>query len=138
MLNLDSSVFIVVVLVWLLLMVLDKLYFKPVGKVIDERDAKIKRESNLIDSMTAEMEEKTLHIETTLKDTRKEAAHIKEELIKKGESVREKIVTDAREKSKELFNSKMIQLDREIEDAEKQLADQVTLFSDKLKEIFIN
>lgn len=138
MLNLDSSVFIVVVLVWLLLMVLDKLYFKPVGKVIDERDAKIKRESNLIDSMTAEMEEKTLHIETTLKDTRKEAARIKEELIKKGESVREKIVTDAREKSKELFNSKMIDLDREIADAEKQLADQVTLFSDKLKEIFIN
>ena len=138
MLNLDSSVFIVVVLVWLLLMVLDKVYFKPVGTVIDEREAKIKRESDLIDAMTADIEEKTLHIETTLKDTRKEAARIKEELIKKGESVREKIVTDAREKSKELFKSKMIELDREIEDAEKQLVDQVALFSDKLKEIFIN
>jgi F-type H+-transporting ATPase subunit b len=138
MLNLDSSVFIVVVLVWLLLMVLDKVYFKPVGTVIDEREAKIKRESDLIDAMTADIEEKTLHIETTLKDTRKEAARIKEELIKKGESVREKIVTDAREKSKELFKSKMIELDREIADAEKQLVDQVALFSDKLKEIFIN
>jgi F-type H+-transporting ATPase subunit b len=138
MLNLDSSIFIIVVLVWLLLMVLDKLYFKPVGTVIDERDAKIKRESDLIDSMTVEIEEKTLHIETTLKDTRKEAARIKEELIKKGESVREKIVTDAREKSKELFNSKMIELEGEIAAAEKQLVEQVALFSAKLKEIFIN
>lgn len=138
MLNLDSSVFIVVVLVWLLLMVLDKLYFKPVGTVIDQREAKIKRESAQIESMTAEIEEKTRHIETTLKDAKKDASRIKEELIKKGETVREKIVTDAREKSKELFNSKMIELEREIAAAEEQLVKQIALFSDKMKEIFIN
>lgn len=138
MLNLDSSLFVVVVLVWLLLMVLDKLYFKPVGAVIDERETKIKRESAQIESMTNEIEEKTRHIETVLKDAKKESTKIREELIKKGEEVREKIAADARKRSKEHFASKMKDLDIEITEAEKKLVQEIGLFSDKMKEIFIS
>lgn len=137
MLNLDSSLFVVVVLVWILLMVLDKLYFKPVGKVIDERETKIERESAQIESMTNEIEEKTRHIETVLKDAKKESGKIKEELIKKGEDVREKILADARKRSRERFDAKMKDLDVEIADAEKKLEQEIGLFSEKMKEIFI-
>ncbi len=137
MLNLDSSLIVVVVLVWLLLMVLDKLYFKPVGKIIGERDTKIKRESAQIDAMTTEIQEKTQHIETVLKDAKRESGKIKEELIKKGEEVREKILADARKRSKELFDSKMKELDGELSEAEKTLEKEIGLFSDKMKEIFI-
>lgn len=137
MLNLDSSLFVVVVLVWLLLMVLDKIYFKPVGKVIDERETKIKSESSQIETMTNEIEEKTQHIETVLKDAKRESGKIKEELIKKGEEVREQIAADARKRSKERFDSKMKDLDVEIAEAEKKLEQEIGLFSDKIKEIFI-
>lgn len=138
MLNLDSSLFVVIVLVWLLLMVLDKLYFKPVGAVIDERETKIKHESAQIESMTGEIEEKTRNIETVLKDAKKESTKIREELIKKGEEVREKIAADARKRSKEHFASKMKDLDIEITEAEKKLVQEIGLFSDKMKEIFIS
>lgn len=138
MLNLDSSLFIIVVLVWLLLMVLDKLYFKPVGAVIDKRETKIESETAQIESMSNEIEEKTRNIETVLKDAKKESAKIKEELIKKGEEVREKIAADARKRSKEHFLSKMKDLDIEIAEAEKKLVQEIGIFSDKMKEIFIS
>jgi F-type H+-transporting ATPase subunit b len=119
-------------------MVLDKLYFKPVGAVIDERETKIERETARIESMSNEIEEKTRGIETVLKDAKKESAKIKEELIKKGEEVREKIAADARKRSKEHFVSKMNDLDIEIAEAEKKLVQEIGLFSDKMKEIFIS
>ncbi|MCP5107487.1 MAG: ATP synthase F0 subunit B [bacterium] len=138
MLNLDISVVVIALLVWLLMVLLNKIYFKPVGRVINERETKIEKESNQIESMTGEIEEKTQHIETVLKDAKKESTRIKEELIQKGEEVREKIITDARQNSKTLFQSKMKELDGQIAEAEKKLEQEISLFSDKMKEIFIS
>ena len=73
-----------------------------------------------------------------LKDAKKESTRLKEELIKKGETIREQIIIDARETSRKHFETKMKELDREIAGAEKKLEKQISEFSDKMKEIFIN
>ncbi|MCP4150326.1 MAG: ATP synthase F0 subunit B [bacterium] len=117
--------------------VLNKIYFKPVGNIIDERESKIEKENALIESMTSEIETKTQHIEKALKDAKKEASSIKEELIKKGESLREQLITDARNESKITLDAKLNELDKEIADAEQNLEQQVSVFSDKIKKIFI-
>lgn len=103
-----------------------------------QRESKIQAESGQIESMTLEIEEKTQHIEQTLKDAKKESTRIREELIKKGETIREQIITDARETSREHFETKMKELDREIAGAEEKLEKQISVFSEKMKEIFIN
>lgn len=137
MLNLDITLIVVSALVGVLLVVLNKLYFKPVGQIIEERETKIKNETRQLESMTLDVEEKTQHIETILKDTQKESRKIKEELIKKGESVREQIVAEAREDSRTLFDRRMKQLDQEISAAEKSLVQEIGVFSEKIKEIFV-
>ena len=130
-------VIFVALLVWILMVVLDRLYYKPIGQVIEERDSKIKKESGQIESKTNEIEEKTHHIEKILIDAKKESSGIKEELIKKGEEVREQVITDARENSKKTFETKMKQLDEEIAAAGKKLEQEIQVFSDRIKEIFI-
>lgn len=138
MLNIDIyNVVFVAALVWFLMVVLNKIYYKPVGQVIEERDSKIKKESSQIESKTNEIEEKTHHIEKILIDAKKESSRIKEELIKKGEEVRGQIITDARENSKKTFETKMKQLDEEIAAAGKKLEQEIQVFSDRIKEIFI-
>lgn len=137
MLDLDITLIVVSALVGLLLVVLNKLYFKPVGQVIEERETKIESETRHLEAITLDVEEKTQHIETILKDTQKESRKIKEELIKKGEAVREQIVAEAREESKTLFDQRMKQLDDEIETAEKSLEQEIGVFSEKIKEIFV-
>ena len=135
-LNIYNVVF-VAVLVWLLMVVLDKIYYKPVGRIVNERNSKIEKESSQIESMTNEIGEKTQHIEKIIIDAKKESSRIKEALIKKGEEVRGQIITDARGNSKKTFETKMKQLDEEIAAAGKKLGQEIEVFSDRIKEIFI-
>ena len=50
----------------------------------------------------------------------------------------EQIITDARETSRKHFETKMKELDKEIAGAGKKLEKQISVFSRKMKEIFIN
>lgn len=137
MLNLDSSLLFVALLVWLLMVVLNKIYFKPVGLVLEQRESKIESESNRIETMTYEIDEKTQQIEKKLKDAKQDSARIKEELIKKGEEAREQLLTRTRGESQKLRALKMKELDAQIIAAEEKLSQEVGVFSDRLKEIFI-
>jgi len=137
MLDLDISLFFISALVGILMVVLNKIYLKPVGQILEERETKIEKETNQIETMSRKIDEKTQDIEKVLKNTQMESRKIKEELIKKGEEVREQIIANAREKSKTMFDTKMKQLDDEIITAEKKLEQQIGAFSDKIKDIFL-
>jgi F-type H+-transporting ATPase subunit b len=117
--------------------ILNKIYFNPVGKIINERENKIARDSQKLESMTAEIEDKTRTIEKVLADSRRESLHLQEELIQKGEAVRDRMIVEAREKSKSLFDQKMRQLDSEISRAEEQLSGDIESFSRKVRDTFL-
>lgn len=137
MLDLDSSLFIVIALVWILMLILDRVYFRPVKNVINEREGKLALESEQIEKMTQEIEEKTGRIENILSEAKWDAAALKEELIQEGEEIKEKIRIDTREESKKIFADKMKELDREIIAAREKLEKDIDLFSRKIKEKFI-
>jgi F-type H+-transporting ATPase subunit b len=137
MLDLDISVIFISLLILLLMALLNKLYYRPVGNIIKNREEKIKQDSTQLESMTSEIEEKTLAIEQVLLDTKKETIHLKEELIQKGEEVRDQIIDEARKKSKALFERKMIELDGEISLAEKKLIDEIRAFNQQLKKTLL-
>lgn len=103
---------------------------------MEEREGKIEKDSKEIEDLALEIDEKTDEIEVVLKNARKESMKIKEELIKKGEEVRENILAESREGSKKLFTEKMSELDRELRKSEEQLKEQVDIFSRKIQEIF--
>ena len=137
MLDLNSSIFVVIALVWIIMIILDRVYFKPVKDVIDQREGKIALESEKIDKMTQEIEEKTGSIEHILKEAKWDAAGIKEQIIKEGEEIRERIIINTRVESKKMFADKMKELEQEIFAAEEKLEKEIDLFSQKIKEIFI-
>lgn len=138
MLELNFTIIIVSVLVGFLMVVLNHLYYKPIGQVIEERESKIAAETNQIESNMRNIEEKAQHIEAVLKETQKESGKIREELIIKGEEVRKQLIKEARENSKKMFENKMTQLDEQILMAEKKLEQEISTFSDKIKEIFLS
>jgi F-type H+-transporting ATPase subunit b len=137
MLNLDASILVVIILISLLVKILNKIYFKPVGKIIDERENKISQDSRKLESTTMEIEEKTQDIEKVFNESRKESMRLQEELIQKGEAVRDQLVIETRKKSKSMFGEKMKQLDAEISRAEKYLSNEIELFSKKVRDTFL-
>jgi F0F1-type ATP synthase membrane subunit b/b' len=67
-LELNFTIIIVPVLVEFLMVVLNQLYYKPIGQVIAEREFRIAAETNQIETNMRDIEEKTRHIETVLKE----------------------------------------------------------------------
>lgn len=137
MLDLDISVLVVLLLVWGLMFVLDKLFYKPIGNIVNTRDRKNKADVGRLEELSVGIEEKTRVVEEKLRQARRESMKIKEELIAKGEEVREKLVTEAREKSKTMLTENIQRLETEISAAEAKLEGEVQEFSRKINEIFV-
>jgi F-type H+-transporting ATPase subunit b len=131
------EILFVLATITLLLVVLDKLFFKPIGGVIKEREEKIKADSNTLQSMFEQINEKTEQIEQELRMAKRDAGKLKEELINEGETVRDKIIEETRNKAKNLMDEKMKELDEKVSNAEKKLRKEIASFSDKIKEKFL-
>lgn len=87
--------------------------------------------------MNAEIEDKTSTIEQVLADSRRESIRLQEELIQQGEKVRDRLVIEAREKSRLHFAQKLEELDSEIHRAEALLSKEIESFSRKVRETFL-
>jgi F-type H+-transporting ATPase subunit b len=118
------------------MVVLTKLYYKPIGDIVDKRESKIEQETLQLGNLTKEIEERTTEVEHVLAEAKRESKRIKEDLIKDGEVARERLVADTKEKSLKKLEKKMLDLDNEFSDAERKLEKEIVVFSNKIKEIF--
>ncbi len=137
MLDLDVSLFFISLLIWVLMIILDKIYYKPVGKIIGQRENKTEKDSALIESMIADVENKTKNIEDVLRKARTDSMKLKEDLIKKNEEKIERLVSEEKENLKRRFEESMKKLDDEIFSAEEKLEKEVEEFSNEIKEKFL-
>jgi F-type H+-transporting ATPase subunit b len=136
MLDLNSSFLWIFFLIWLLYLVLNRIFFKPVGDMIVARETKIAADSRRQEHMMAEIEAQTQAVESRLSQARKEARQIKEDCLKEGETIRTRTVARAKEQSGRVLDGKIAQLESEIGMAEKTLEKQIAVFSDKIKQVF--
>ncbi len=132
-----NEILFVLATITILMIVLNKLFFKPVGGIIKEREVKVKADSEILQNMVEQINDKTSKIESELKKARREAGRLKEDLIKEGESVKDKIIEETRDKTKTLMLQKMTELETTLVEAEKKLGKEISSFSDKIKEKFL-
>jgi len=137
MLELNSSFIWIFFLVWLLYILLDRIFFRPVGAIIAQREAKIAADSGRQENMLAEIEEQTRAVEARLSRARLEAQRSREEWLKNGEEIRVRTVAVAREQAARVMDEKIAQLESEIVAAESSLLQQVSTFSDKIRQAYL-
>jgi F-type H+-transporting ATPase subunit b len=137
MLDLNYSLFWIFFIVWGLYIVLNRIFFKPVSRIIDEREAKIAADSHSLESMLGEIEAHTKSLEGQLAQARKDSFQIKENWLKNGEQVREKTVTLAKEQAARFLEEKMAELEEEIVTAEAILTNKIAMFSEKIKQAYL-
>ncbi len=137
MLELNSSFIWIFFLIWLLYFLLGRIFFKPIGGIISQREAKIAADSSRQESMLAEIEERARAVEARLSQARLEAQRAREEWLKNGEEFRLRTVAAARERSVRVMGEKIAQLESEIGAAESSLLRQVSVFSDKIRQAYL-
>lgn len=136
MLDLDISVIYIIIILGILLWALNKIFYRPVGNIINTREAKILKESEEIDYLTKKFEERSSEIEITLKNARRKSAKIREKLIKEGEKLRSEMLVKTREKANVIFTEQMGSLEKEIVTAEENLKTEIGTFTKKIERIF--
>lgn len=137
MLELNSSFLWIFFLLWFLYLTLNRFFFKPIGDIIDEREAKAVSDSGRQESLMAEIESRTRSLEDQLERARQDARRIREEWQRNGEKARARVVAEARERSTHVLAEKLTQLDGEIIAAERELAAQVAVFSEKIRQAYL-
>jgi F0F1-type ATP synthase membrane subunit b/b' len=124
-------------MVWGLYLVLTRIFFKPLEKIINEREAKIAVDSDRLQGMLDQVESHTQTLETQMGQARKDALQIREEWSKKGEGIRALALSAAKENAARIMDDKMNQLEIEVKAAEKTLEKEIAVFSAKIKQAYL-
>ncbi len=116
-----------------LLCLLTRIFFRPIEKIINERETKVAADNQRLQGLTAQVETHTRALETQMEQARKEAQRIREEWSRKGEDVRARALSEAKEKAARIMEEKMNALEKEVTAAEKTLEKEIAVFSEKIR-----
>jgi len=132
MLSINATAIVVFAVVWVLVLVLTRIFFKPILRVLDERAARIARDKAAASGSRESYESDLLRIEEGLKEARAAADAIRSEaeteaLKEKSRLVRE-VQAEGRaevEKAKEELLREMDVLKKDLEKRTAEIAESI-------------
>jgi F-type H+-transporting ATPase subunit b len=94
MLSVDISLVAVFIIIWILVVVLTKLFFKPVRKVMNQRDEDINQNLKAGEIASGEYERTIRKIEEDIKQAKADAYSLREEFEKEASLEKERILSE--------------------------------------------
>lgn len=137
-----QSVLIAWATLFVLYLLLKKFLYKPVSKILSDRQVKI--ESNIKDAklLKEESEKLRLSYETSIEQAKKESQDIIESARQRGEGLREDIINDARKEAEVIVARARKDIEQEKEmafqDMRSQVSDLALLIASRIMEEEIN
>lgn len=123
MLSIDANVIIVFFIVWILVFLLNKFYYRPILKIKDERLKKIEEDRMLAEKAREDQEKMLIEIEQKIKEAQTQARQTIDELETKALEEKERIINEVNQEYK-----------ARVEEARQKLADQMEELKKKLTE----
>ncbi len=102
MLDIDISLFVIFAIVWILLLVLKKIFFNPLQKVRSERDSLINQNKTAAAKSQEDYENALSEIEEKIKKTRMDALASRNSLEKDAQEKREELIAEVSKESKKM------------------------------------
>lgn len=132
MIDIDASFIAIFIIVWIMVFVLSRLFFNPLRKIMEEREAKVKGRQEAFQESTEVYEKTVCEIEERLKSARilseQTKDNLKHEALKERERMLEEISTEYRsqvEKAQEKLEKQTTSLRRELGAEAKLLAERI-------------
>lgn len=135
MINIDYTAIIVVLNFIVLLIILNKLLYKPINKFLADRKKGIAKDIEDAKQSKIKADELIKQKEAELKNAAEEIRVMKKSAQKEADKTSEEIIKTAREREKKILSDADIQLKHEkektIESIKLELADMISSFSEK-------
>ena len=128
----DATVLITFVLVWVLVIVLSRVFFKPIQRILDERASRIEKANAETEKTLAAYEQDLRRIEEGLKEARAAAAGIREqaalEALKEKSRLLQEIQVECRaqvDKAKAELGQRVEALKKELDATTEELSEDI-------------
>ena len=132
MIDIDASFIAIFIIVWIMVFVLSRLFFNPLRKIMEEREAKVKGRQEAFQESTEIYEKTFCEIEERLKSARilseQTKDNLKHEALKERERMLAEISTEYRsqvEKAQEKLEKQTTSLRRELSAEAMLLAERI-------------
>jgi len=122
MLQLDVSLIVVFLIVWVLVFFLSRLFFNPLRKIMQERNDKVQGGNEAYRKSTETYDQTVNEIEERLKSARALSQQAMEKIEREAAAERERLLAEISEESR-----------HKVEEAKKQLEDQIIGLKRKLE-----
>jgi len=134
MLSIDASFIAVFLILWILVLVLSKLFFKPVMKIMSERDEGIKADLDAARNALSAAEHDLQEIEAQLKAARAEAEALREAAEAEASKERARLVEEIGQESRAQVLKAKEDLARETERLKGELQPRTEGLADQIQE----
>lgn len=134
MLDLDASLFVIFAIVWILLLVLKKVFFKPMESVRRERNKLLGQNRNAFDQ-AKEKHEKTLsEIEARIKEARAEVQTIRAKYEEEAQKERERLVLAVSEESRVQVEKAKSELESKMKELSAELREKTEIMAESIEQ----
>jgi F-type H+-transporting ATPase subunit b len=121
MLSINATALVVFAVVWILVLVLTRIFFKPILRVLDERAARIAKDKEAAEGARKASEADLKRIEDGLKEARASAAAIRNTAETEALKDKSRLVREVQAEGRAEVEKAKAELAREIETLKKEL-----------------
>jgi F-type H+-transporting ATPase subunit b len=129
----NATLPVMAIQILLLMILLNLLFYKPIGQILDERDAYIRKQLTQASEALTKAEEITKQYEMELAQERREAQSIITSAQKAAQEIVALEIKQAQKDTEHLVNEATNQLNSQKEKALKALEEQVSTLSEQIK-----
>jgi F-type H+-transporting ATPase subunit b len=133
MLDIDLSFIVVFLIIWILLVVLTKLFFNPIRKKMQERDSRIQGNKQASQFTRTESEKMLAEAERALKSARIEGERIREEISRLALQERSRLIAEASAQSRKQVEKSRHELEGQIAILKESLSAEASRFAGEIE-----
>jgi len=134
MLSFDASIIIVFLIVWILLVVLTKIFFNPLRKTVGDREAKINHNREAAKKAVESYEQIISKIEESIKATKANARATQERFERESLKEKERMLAEISEECKSKIKQTKEDLEKQLESLKKDLESRSGLLAEKIEQ----
>lgn len=117
----DATVLVTFAVVWILVLVLSRVFFKPVGRVLDQRAARLEKARTETETALAGYEEDLRKIEERLREARAASDVLWEQAETQALKEKSRLIQDIQAETRAQLEKARQELEREVERLKKEL-----------------
>ena len=138
MLSIDFSVIVIFVIVWVLVLALSRVYFKPVRRVMNQRDSQIQQDQAAAQEALDKYAKTLEKIEEDIKDAKTSAREIQEKWAREAQNEKESIIDEVSRECRSQVQKAHQELNENVERLKKEMEPRGDEFAERIAKRLLN